>query len=171
MKITTLDSTYLTLYKEMILEAYETSSESFTSTRGEREKESNEWWADRIEENNNGFVVGALLENTLVGTVAIEYLSRKKVRHKAKMVGMYVVSEHRNHGIGKSLLNYALEKLSRNTDIRTVVLTVTQGNQSAIELYRTVGFKTFGVEPMAIFSENKYYSKEHMALQLNRENA
>ena len=46
--------------------------------------------------------------------------------------------------------------------LRTLVLTVTEGNQPAIGLYCRCGFETFGTEPMAILTPDGFKAKVHM---------
>ena len=50
-----------------------------------------------------------------------------------------------------------------------LTLTATEGNDSAINLYRAVGFEVFGVEPMAIRTPSGYKAKVHMWLPLSYE--
>ncbi|MNY83742.1 hypothetical protein D3C86_2267210 [compost metagenome] len=47
-----------------------------------------------------------------------------------------------------------------------MTLTVTEGNASAIALYESLGFKTFGVEPMAIATPEGFKAKVHMWVEL-----
>ena len=46
-------------------------------------------------------------------------------------------------------------------------LTVTEGNEAAIHLYRSIGFVAWGVEPLAIWTPSGYKGKVHMAMQLS----
>jgi len=50
--------------------------------------------------------------------------------------------------------------------LRVLTLTVTQGNAPAELLYRSVGFKEFGVEPMAIRGSAGYLAKVHMWVEV-----
>jgi hypothetical protein len=43
---------------------------------------------------------------------------------------------------------------------------VTQGNAHAEQLYQSLGFEPFGVEPMAVWTSEGYRSKVHMWLDL-----
>jgi ribosomal protein S18 acetylase RimI-like enzyme len=43
-----------------------------------------------------------------------------------------------------------------------VTLTVTEGNEHAIALYESLGFKRFGVEPLAIAVQDGFKAKVHM---------
>lgn len=45
-------------------------------------------------------------------------------------------------------------------------LTLTEGNEPALRLYRAVGFTTWGIEPMAIRTAAGFKGKVHMSLAL-----
>jgi ribosomal protein S18 acetylase RimI-like enzyme len=47
-----------------------------------------------------------------------------------------------------------------------LTLTVTDGNEPAVELYRSAGFEVFGIEPMAILTPSGFRAKVHMWLAL-----
>ena len=51
-------------------------------------------------------------------------------------------------------------------DIRVIQLEVTEGNVPAHALYESLGFKAFGVEPMAVLTPSGFRSKVHMWLSL-----
>ena len=52
-----------------------------------------------------------------------------------------IVPEHRGLGLGRALVEKSLEGF-RMAGIRRVVLEVTASNQLAVELYRSLGFRT-----------------------------
>lgn len=155
-------------YRSLMLEAYAQAPDAFTSTPQEREAEPESWWARRIANPAGASVVfGAFQAQTLVGAVALEFSAKPKTRHKAHLIGMYVQPGARGTGAGKLLLAAAMAHLrTRCPDITVVVLTVTEGNMSAIRLYRSSGFTTFGTEPMAIRTPNGYKAKVHMACRV-----
>jgi len=47
-----------------------------------------------------------------------------------------------------------------------LTLTVTEGNEPAVNLYSAAGFQAFGVEPMAILTPSGFKAKVHMWLPL-----
>ena len=75
---------------------------------------------------------------------------------------MYVPSEMRQAGVGKSLVLAVLEEARKRSGVRLVQITVTQGNDSAQSLYERCGFVPFGVEPFAIAVGSDYVAKIHM---------
>ena len=57
---------------------------------------------------------------------------------------IYIYSEQRGKGIGKKVLNH-LEKLSHDTGIRKITLTVYHKNTSSIKAYEKWGFLNLGL--------------------------
>lgn len=64
------------------------------------------------------------------------------------------------------LVEAALDECRAREEVTSVTLTVTDGNEPAIALYSSVGFRSFGVEPMALKTADGYLSKMHMQLAL-----
>jgi ribosomal protein S18 acetylase RimI-like enzyme len=110
---------------------------------------------------------GAFDEGDLIGSVTLELSSKVKTSHKAHVVGMFVAKTYRGAGIGKALMQAAVEYTRLRATVRVMTLTVTQGNEPALRLYEAVGFKQFGVEPLAIHIESDYKAKIHMYRDLN----
>lgn len=74
MPVSALDSSNVSAYRELMLEAYEQAADAFTTTAAERRAEPESWWIKRIG-SASGLATsfGAWDEGRLVGTVAIEY--------------------------------------------------------------------------------------------------
>ncbi|MEO8506816.1 MAG: GNAT family N-acetyltransferase [Betaproteobacteria bacterium] len=108
---------------------------------------------------------GAFVDGVLAGGIGMSRESRGKGRHKADIVAMYVMPEFARRGIARALLARAIDE-ARAAGLLQLTLTVTQTNTAARELYASVGFATFGVEPRAIKVDGAYLAKEHMVLML-----
>jgi RimJ/RimL family protein N-acetyltransferase len=154
-------------YRSLMLEAYELAADAFTSTAEERAAEPEAFWVKRIA-NPNGLsaAFGAFEGQELVGTVALEFAAKPKTKHKALVIGMYVKPAARGTGAGRALLMAAIEYARSVENLLLLTLTVTEGNASAISLYRSVGFQEYGLEPMAILTPAGYKGKVLMWLQL-----
>jgi ribosomal protein S18 acetylase RimI-like enzyme len=139
-------------YRELMLRAYSERGDAFTSTALERSAKPLTWWHDRVVHPQNlsvGF--GAFLQSAettdltaqskLVGSVAIEFSERTKTLHKADLVGMYVAPQARGLGAGRGLVKAVIDYVKARKNIRSVVLTATQGNDAAITLYKSMGFE------------------------------
>ncbi|MBC5782756.1 GNAT family N-acetyltransferase [Ramlibacter sp. USB13] len=108
---------------------------------------------------------GAFQGAELYGFVGLEREHRAKNRHKATVVAMFVAPEVAGQGVGRALLS-ALLAHARSAGLGSLVLTVTEGNERALNLYRAVGFRSFGIEPDAIRIEGRSHGKNHMHLDL-----
>ena len=163
MRIALLQPSDAPQYRALMLQAYELAADAFTSTAGERAAEPEAWWVNRIADPRGmtaGF--GAFQGDRLVGAVALEFSSKPKTRHKALVIGMYVSPAARRSGAGKALLAAAMAHARSRAGTLVLTLTVTQGNEAAIKLYRAAGFEAFGTEPMAILTPGGYRGKVHM---------
>lgn len=167
MHIQILTATDVSRYRALMLHAYEVAADAFTSTAAERGAEPESWWVRRIADPGSlSIVCGAFEGDELVGAVTVEFAAKSKIRHKAHIIGMFVVAQARGSGVGKQLLDAALAAARARLGVKVVTLTVTEGNVSAIRLYESCGFQAFGVEPMAIDTPRGFKAKVHMWLPL-----
>lgn len=154
-------------YRALMLEAYDQAPDAFTSTVQERAVEPLDWWAQRITPASGlSQVLGAFVGQQLVGTVALEYASKPKTRHWAQVIGMYVQPGYRGLGLGALLMQAAVTAASEHPEVCAMRLTVTEGNEAAVRLYQSVGFRAWGVEPLAMRTATGYKGKVHMSMQL-----
>ncbi len=154
-------------YRTLMLEAYELAADAFTSTANERASESETYWIKRIADPAGiSLAFGAFEGQELIGTVALEFSAKPKTRHKALVIGMYVKPQARGRGAGGALLQAAVQHAKSQDGILLLTLTATEGNEPAINLYRTAGFEVFGTEPLAILTPSGYKAKVHMWLPL-----
>lgn len=160
-------------YRALMLEAYALHPEAFTSSPAEREALPLAWWEQRLRTDSasSEVVVGAFVQGVLVGAAGLARETREKARHKATLFGMYVQAAQRHLGLGHLLVQAALEQARSQSGLRQVVLTVTQGNASALALYARCGFQTFGVEPDAVAVGDTLLAKVHMWHKLERPGA
>lgn len=172
MHVSTLDHSHLAAYRELMLEAYEQAPDAFTTTAEERRREPESWWLKRIgSDSGSATSFGAWESENLVGTVAIEYASKPKTRHSALVLGMYVQPAHRSKGAGSSLMAAAIAAASARPGVLALALTLTEGNEPALRLYRSLGFEVWGIEPNAIRTESGLKGKIHMSLAILRRSA
>ena len=109
---------------------------------------------------------GAFEGNELVGLVALGRENLKNHAHKALVWGMYVKPECRGKGIAKALLRETLSLARSVPEVLQVNLSVNASNVSAIGLYESFGFKTFGHEPGAMRINGELHDELHMCLSL-----
>lgn len=168
MHIAVLSESDALRYRAHMLHAYEHAADAFTSTADERAKEPASWWVQRIADSAGlGVAFGAFEGPDLVGTVALEFSGKPKTRHKALVIGVYVLPALRGRGVARALMEAAIAHVKARGDIRLLQLEVTQGNEPALALYLSLGFIQFGLEPMAVLTAAGFRAKIHMALVLD----
>lgn len=177
MQVTVLTPADAAAYRELMLEAYEQAPDAFTTTAAERRAEPEAWWIKRIGSAEGlGTCFGAWQAGRLVGTVAIEYSAKPKTRHGALILGMYVQAAQRGRGVGLALMQAAIAAASARPEVLMLNLTLTEGNEPALRLYRSVGFVSWGTQPRAIRTDSgtdggkdgSFKGKVHMSLALAR---
>jgi ribosomal protein S18 acetylase RimI-like enzyme len=154
------------VYRALRLRALREHPEAFTSSFEEESVRPMEDSAKRLAGGDTKFW-GAWEGASLGGVVGLEREKRMKNRHKAVVVGMYVAPEKAGSGVGKRLVDAVVHEAKRD-GIELLLLTVTEGNESATALYRHAGFRSFGIEPRAIRVEGRYYNKDHMVMDLGQ---
>ncbi len=171
MMIERLSPSHAGAYRALMLEAYATHPDAFTSTVTEREKLPMAWWEARLsaDPSPRHLVLGAFHADELEGTVGLSFEQREKVRHKATLFGMYVRPALRGQGIGHQLVESALQHARERPGVKLVQLTVTESNAPAVALYKSCGFIPFGLEPMAVAVTSGYVSKLHMWRKVDAE--
>jgi ribosomal protein S18 acetylase RimI-like enzyme/ketosteroid isomerase-like protein len=169
MHIALLQAADAVRYRGLMLQAYALAADAFTSTPEERAAEPEVFWVRRIADPTGLSVSwGAFADQALVGTVTLEFSAKPKTRHKAHVIGMYVAPQARGSGAGRALLMAAVEFAQARDGIMLLNLTVTDGNEPAIKLYRSMGFEAFGLEPMAICTPSGFKAKVLMQKVIRR---
>ncbi|WP_053213377.1 GNAT family N-acetyltransferase [Pseudomonas sp. Q12-87] len=152
-------------YRQLMLQAYALHPQAFTSSTRERAALPINWWESRLTSRLD-VLLGAFVEEELVGIVGLALEPREKARHKALLFGMYVTEAHCHRGLGYQLVQAAIDEARRHAFLRLVQLTVTAGNDPAVKLYQRCGFVLYGLEPQAICVGDEYFDKIHMWLEL-----
>ncbi len=155
-------------YQAIALTGYRVHGQAFTSYYPDRAKEPLQYWQDRVNTANASkeVVFGAFNQAELVGVAGLSFETRFKVQHKANLFGVYVDAPFQGQGIARLLIVKLLAYAKLQSKLSIVQLTVTEGNEAAIHLYESIGFVTFGIEPMAIKDEGQFFDKRHMWLKL-----
>ena len=170
MNIQRLGPAWAPVYRQLMLDAYARHPEAFTSSPEERAALPLDWWVRRLQEDDQAqeLVWGATRGAELLGVVGLGRETREKVRHKATLFGLYVPDRYRRLGIAKGLLDELLTHAQGLPGLRVVQLTVTEGNDAALALYRQAGFNLFGSEPLAIAVGDGLLTKLHLWCDLDR---
>ena len=152
-------------YRDLRLRALREHPQAFTSDWEDASQRPLEESRQRLASSGTAFW-GAFDESgALCGMVGLECSARAKQRHRGTVVAMYVAPEAAGRGRGRELLR-ALMLHAKTIGLTDLGLTVTEGNTSALRLYREAGFAEFGTEPRAISVDGQLLAKVHMHLHL-----
>ena len=100
----------------------------------------------------------------LVGVVGLYRDSKQKSAHKVHIWGMYVSPEYRDQGIGRRLLDAALDYSRQLEGVTLAQIGVSETAPAARALYESCGFRSWGKEPAALLYARQSVSRYHMSL-------
>jgi GNAT superfamily N-acetyltransferase len=107
---------------------------------------------------------GVFVEGQLRACAALAWTSRfPSSMHKALLWGCFVEPGFRERGLGRQVVSRALDHARQNS-VRRVNLTVFLPNRTAVTLYSSLGFQSYGLEPEAVCIDGNYHDGQHMTL-------
>ena len=115
-----------------------------------------------------GATFGAFADGRLIGIAGLYVSPRLKRSHKGDVVGVYVDAAFRGSDVARGLIE-AIIAAARQMKLRSLLLTVTVGNQAARKLYVSLGFHAYGIERRALQVDGVFYDEELMVLELELE--
>ncbi|MBE6151753.1 MAG: GNAT family N-acetyltransferase [Firmicutes bacterium] len=86
-------------------------------------------------------LLGYYLDQEIVGYILIRRVSN----NTCLLDGLYVLARHRNQGIGKALINEAINKC-KELNVKYVDINVIEKNEVAKKLYKNLNFTEFEVK-------------------------
>lgn len=167
--IRTLTSLDIPAFRALRLEALRLHPETFVPTYEEERTDDPATIARRFRNDwiqDGSFILGAYLDDWLVGAVGIRRGTRKKHRHKATVWLLYTHLGVRRFGIGRGLLDEAIARCQSDRELEVLQLTVGNASKSAFRLYASAGFEQYGVERHAMKLDDQYIDVTLMALDL-----
>lgn len=153
-------------YRAIRLESLKQSPDAFGSTWEESKNRSVEQLSAFLHHDRDRFILGAYLDESLIGLVSFHRHGGKKMAHKGEINQMYVSSSARGQGLGRLLIEDLIRRAHALGDIESLILSVVVGNDAARALYLSLGFIVYGCEPRALKQGNQYYDEELMELVL-----
>lgn len=150
-------------YQKCRLDALRLEPEAFAADYDVRKKRPLEHFEQRVNYKPNYFIMGAFIEDKLVGTVGFNAETIPKLKHRGNIWGVFVYPKHRQKGIAKAIFQATLKAVNKLPEIKQLHLGVAEHNTSAIRLYKSFGFKTYATEPRTMFVNGQYIN-EHMML-------
>ena len=121
---------------------------------------------ERLAIKSDRGLFGAFENERLVGLVALGREDLNNLSHKALIWGMYVKPEFRGKGMARALMCEALSLARSVREVKQVNLCANARNLAAIQLYESLGFKSFGHEPGSMFINGELHDEIHMCLRL-----
>ena len=162
MYIRTLTADDSAAYQALRLAALRESPASFNSSYEEERDRTVAQVAAFLAGASERIVFGAFAESELVGVCGLGREPNLKQRHAGFIRGMYIVPSARGCGVGRGLLQAALDHVSTCGDLEQLTLVVTATNTAAMALYRKLGFVEFGRAPRALRIGAEYHDEIHM---------
>lgn len=101
--------------------------------------------------------------------VAFGYLEggRRHRTHHCSNLGVGVLGEYTNLGIGKAIVRELVSYAKASESIAKIDLQVRKDNQHAIRLYKNSGFEVEGISRRALFINDRFYDYIHMGLMID----
>jgi len=159
-----LDVSDLNEYRNIRLELLKKEPKSFGSSFDEESRFPDDMWISRLSKEHIN-IFGSFHNDKMIGIAVVAMNPRKKIKHVATLNSMYIKEEYRSNGIGRAIIEEALDFL-RKKDVEIVNLSVVSTNLPAINLYHNLGFKLYGEEKKGIKLDNKYIDMFLMSKEL-----
>ncbi|HKS65654.1 MAG TPA: GNAT family N-acetyltransferase [Candidatus Acidoferrales bacterium] len=163
-RITRLDAEALW---KLRFQALEDEPAAFGESAEELHETGIEAYAERISNaGKDDFIFGAFAGSGLIGMAGFFRLKNRKEQHKGWIWGVYVSPEFRARGAGRALLQNVVQAARDLPDVRVLHLKVAATQQAARNLYLSLGFRSIGVEPLALRIDDGFVDEDHLILQL-----
>lgn len=152
------------------LQALNESPESFGSTYEDTLARGKESILQRLQHGGeDNFYFGAFNESlTLVGMIGLVREGGAKSRHKADIVSLYTLPSARGQGVARALMQAVIDYATQQPELEQLRLAVVTTALSARNLYRSLGFQTYGLDPRTLKLGEHYWDEEMMLLELDR---
>jgi len=153
-------------YQKCRLDALRIEPEAFGADYNIRKEKPLSHFEQRVNYKPNYFIMGAFIENELIGTVGFYAETIPKLQHRGNIWGVFVYPEYRKKGIAKALFESTLKRVEQLPEIKQIHLGVAEHNNPAIRLYESFNFKTYATEPRTMFVNGEYINEQMMILIL-----
>ncbi|MDM7947235.1 MAG: GNAT family N-acetyltransferase [Oceanibaculum nanhaiense] len=141
------------IFRAIRLEGLERHPEAFGASFEEERAYDKSRFAEWIEDN--AIFGGFNEQGTVAGVVAASRSKKAKTQHIATIWAMYVRPEARGSGLGRSLLQSAIDAVK--TDCHSIRLGVVTSNTQALRLYESAGFRVWATDKKAFRIDNQYH--------------
>lgn len=120
-------------------------------------------WRKRLADiPDNMHMLVAEIEGEVVGSLGLQIMTSKRQRHVASF-GVSVKTASQGNGVGRALINAALDLADNWLDIRRIEITTYTDNTGAIGLYESLGFVIEGEMVDYAYRNGEYVNAYQMA--------
>ena len=135
----------------------------FTSDDYNVSDEGQKLFIQRLNNEKNSYICGAYFKDKMVGVVYLYGGSRMRNYHSTTL-GIGVLKSHNNLGIGKKLMQEAIDYAYKSDVIGKINVQVIKENIRAISFYKKNCFEVEGVEKRSLFIDDIFYDAINMGL-------
>lgn len=147
------------------IEALERDPRAFSASLDEYRSLTIDEVKQRLWSSEDAFVVGAFEQNQLFGMAGFFREKGPKTRHKGRIWGVYVTPETRGKKLGRKIMEQVLEHGWTIKGVEQILISVSTTQEAAVNLYRSLGFRPFGLESRALKVDGKFIDEEYMVLE------
>ncbi len=142
------------------------SPEAYVSSYGEVLSNSIDVYKVRFQSENT-VTFGAFSENELIGIVTLTRDTKSKTEHRAYMEALYVTPFERGKGLGRQLMQTAINYAEALDGVEQLCLSIIIRNPMVKRFYYALGFMPSGTHKRAVRMGDRYYDEEFMVMFLH----
>ncbi len=120
---------------------------------------------ERLNTSENSILLLAEQDGKIIGNIDLMGSNRSRTKHTA-MLGIGLVLESRNRGIGSIMMKVAVDWAKQNPVLELLWLDTYSSNLMGITLYQKMGFKAAGVIPNFFKQKDQAHTKVQMFLEV-----
>ncbi len=127
--------------------------------------EQEEEWINSFLTRDNSLLLVAEYENEIIGNIDLIGNRRKAMEHTA-IIGMGLLKNWRNSGLGTALLSAIIDWSKENPILELIWLQVYTENELGLGLYKKMGFVENGIIKDYFKHNNRYFDNLTMTLKV-----
>lgn len=122
-------------------------------------------WINLFLTSENSLLLIAEFDNEIIGNIDLTGSRRKMMQHTA-VIGIGMLQDWRNSGLGTILLKSAIEWAKENSILEILWLQVYTDNKLGLALYQKMGFEENGIMKNFFKHDGKYFDNLTMTMNV-----